>query len=826
MTLHIPDITPDQPTLDAAYAYAEAGWYVLPVDPGTKHPGSVVGKGWPAKSTRDPQQIADWWLLDNPALALHTGRSGAVAFDVDDPAQLPAALITALAAQDAPHQSTRATTPGRGHYLYAMPPGRMLSNSTGGLGHGWGEVRGKNGIIVVAPSAHTKATSGGRYTWMRTGPLPPLPGALAELLRDASESTDAATDPEVKAFLDAHTTASRPGLLRALTGQWRHAVDTGRSRHDAMILPCVNAMREARAGYYPAREAASVLAAEFTQAMATPRTGSDRTLPPDQARSEFAGILAWAVAQATAAPPGEIDAVIAGVDERAPAPADALAELLHPPTPSAETGTADGTPDTAAEAPQAEPAAGIPGMLTDAAELRRAAHQRAVAEEVAKLEVRAEAQRILRERQRPAETPSIVALDAFLSIEDPPQRYRIEGMWPLGGRVMLAAQFKAGKTTLVGNVLRSLVDGDPLLDTFAVEPLAPGRKVVVIDDELDQRMIRSWLRDQGITHTDAAAVLPLRGNLTSFDILDPTVRTRWAGALKEAGAEVVILDCLAPLVDALGLSEDKEAGQLLVAFDELLGEAGVSEALVVHHMGHTGERTRGASRLRDWPDVEWRLVRAKGEDGETDPAAPRFLSAYGRDVDVPESALQFDPLTRRLSISGGSRKEAKATEAVEVVVEYLAVNPESSGRKIEEALSDEVPQKLIREALKQMRTTGRVVVQEGPKRARLHTLNPSWTPPSASVRQVRRDAGQRTESECVSASIRDALHSHSPTPHTTPSESNAHTPPTGLDLIVIDGRIIERTRGHILERQGDDLINTSNGEIHHGAARHPAVRHA
>lgn len=814
MTLHIPTLDPDGTTLDAAYAYAEAGWYVLPVDPGTKHPGSVVGKGWPAKSSRDPQQLADWWLLDNPALALHVGRSGAIAFDVDDPARLPAPLIEVLGTTPAPHQSTRADTPGRGHHLYAMPPGRMLGNSAAGLGDGsWGEVRGKNGIIVVAPSPHAKQASGGRYTWVRTGTLPPLPETLAALLRDAGDSHDAATDHEVRAYLNAHTGAARPALLRALVAQWRHNVDIGKSRHNSMLLACANAMQEARAGYYPAHEAASALAAEFTDAMGRTRTGSDRALAADQARAEFAGILAWAVGLASTTPQHTLDAVIAGVEERAPAPEAALLELLHPPTPSAETGAADGVARAAADARQDdEDTGGITGMLTDADEVRRLAYERLVAEETTKLEVREEAQRRLRARQRPAKTPTITALDEFLAIEDPPQRYRLEGLWPSGGRAMLAAQFKAGKTTMVGNLVRALVDGEAFLDAFAVEPLVEGRRVVVIDDELDERMIRAWLRDQNIVHTEAAAVLPLRGNLASFDILDPAIRTQWANALRQARAEIVILDCLAPLLDALGLSEDKEAGKLLVAFDELLGEADVAEAVVVHHMGHSGERTRGASRLRDWPDVEWRLVREKGEDGETDPGAPRFFSAYGRDVDVPESALQFDPLTRHLSISGGSRKEARATEAIEIVVEYLTLNPESSGRRIEEALADDVPQKVLREALKQMRTSGQVVVREGPKRARLHSLNPSWTPPSESVRRASRSVGQRGESECVSVSYRDTLHSHSQPAHTT-EVSPTHTQQETRRFLLIDGVVIDPASRRRLQRQGDDLIDPTTGEI-------------
>ncbi len=71
--------------VDAALAYAKAGWYVLPTDPAdVKNPGSVVHGRWQDKSTRDPGQIRAWWR-ENPGngIALHVGKSGAVAFDLD-----------------------------------------------------------------------------------------------------------------------------------------------------------------------------------------------------------------------------------------------------------------------------------------------------------------------------------------------------------------------------------------------------------------------------------------------------------------------------------------------------------------------------------------------------------------------------------------------------------------------------------------------------------------------------------------------------------------------------------------------------------------------
>lgn len=159
----LPDDLPDD-VLGAALGYATAGIYGLPIDRTAKHAGSVLGKGWPAKSSRDPKVIAAWFAGANHGLALHLGRSGVMAFDVDNPDQLPAVLTELFAATNPPFQSTRVGQPGRGHYLFRVPEGRTIGNSLGHLPAGWGDIRGRNGIIVVEPTVHSKAEQGGNAT--------------------------------------------------------------------------------------------------------------------------------------------------------------------------------------------------------------------------------------------------------------------------------------------------------------------------------------------------------------------------------------------------------------------------------------------------------------------------------------------------------------------------------------------------------------------------------------------------------------------------------------------------------------------------------------
>lgn len=261
-------------------------------------------------------------------------------------------------------------------------------------------------------------------------------------------------------------------------------------------------------------------------------------------------------------------------------------------------------------------------------------------------------------REAAVAIPEPMGLDALLAEEDEDAAYRIGEVWPTGGRVLLAAQYKSGKSTLVGNLVRSLVDGDAFLGRFEVQPVG---KVVLIDTELDKRTLRRWLRDQGIHNTTAVTVVSLRGAVSAFDILDAAARSQWAQRF--SGADVVILDCLRPVIDALNLSEDKDAGKLLVAFDALLAEAGAEEGMVVTHMGHHNERARGDSRLLDWPDVLLKIVRGGDEADEV--GRPRFLSAMGRDVELPEGQLAFDRDTRHLTYAGGSRTESRAADLID-----------------------------------------------------------------------------------------------------------------------------------------------------------------
>jgi hypothetical protein len=343
-----------------------------------------------------------------------------------------------------------------------------------------------------------------------------------------------------------------------------------------------------------------------------------------------------------------------------------------------------------------------------------------VVEELDRLRIRETARRLhSTETRPPTALPEILTLSERLKRPQAPAEWRIEGWQPANSRVVLTAQYKAGKTTLTGNLARSLVDGAWWLDSAPTVPVE--RTVTILDFEMSERQIDEWLSDQGIKNTDKVVIVPLRGKASAFDILDPVVRSEWAHRLRGVQTEYCIFDCLRPVMDALGLDEHRDAGQFLVAFDTLLDEANVPDALMVHHMGHSGERARGDSRIRDWPDVEWRLIRQDDE-----PSSPRFITAFGRDVDIYESGLKYDEATRHLRLVKGSRKDAAARDAIPDVVAWVgdALEP-LSGYQVEQIRKAKMSphsEKAVRDALVHAHLDGLLLATPAPRNATKYSV--------------------------------------------------------------------------------------------------------
>ncbi len=188
---------------------------------------------------------------------------------------------------------------GSGIRLFRVPRGTTLRTDPAA---GIDMVQYFHRYVIAAPSLHP---SGRQYAWHdqadddavdgppEVGELPQLPWAWVEGLAaaKAKKAATAATSAEVAAFLEQHTGNKRPKALDGVKAKLAEAT----SGHDTALTVACWALREAAAGWYPAKKAVAVLEEWWGQYFATRR---DRT----PGAGELAGIIVWAVAEVLADP--------------------------------------------------------------------------------------------------------------------------------------------------------------------------------------------------------------------------------------------------------------------------------------------------------------------------------------------------------------------------------------------------------------------------------------------------------------------------------------------------------------------------------------------
>jgi Bifunctional DNA primase/polymerase, N-terminal len=276
--LELPDVS-GLSNADAAQMYAKAGIHVIPIEPGTKNPGSYLGRGWPDRASDDPETVREWWRRwPKAGIATHVGGGGLLVVDVDVPENVPEWLWTLL--ESAVFRRT-ATNPQskRGHYFYRLRPGEMFGCGLGRLkppkGERWGEVKCYGGAVVLGPTHHPR--DGGHYASGPGGTLSYLPAEIADGLNAPDvDRVEVVTPGElsarVKTFLETNTDNDAP---RALESICRSFDPTPTNRHASMWDALCWAMREAKAGRFPAKHAADELREQWIAAIGGEYRGGD-----------------------------------------------------------------------------------------------------------------------------------------------------------------------------------------------------------------------------------------------------------------------------------------------------------------------------------------------------------------------------------------------------------------------------------------------------------------------------------------------------------------------------------------------------------------------
>jgi hypothetical protein len=174
VTSTVTDINEARSSLSYALCYVRLGWWVLPLDMGTKKPlGRAVHNGF-HDATNDAETVRQWWQQwPDAGIGIALKKSGLVAVDID-PRNGGIDTIDQLEAQHGPIASdVLAFTGGGGeHRVFAAA---IVESLPGKLGAGV-DLKA-DGYIAVEPTLHP---SGKRYQWEASSD--PLDGVVPSTL--------------------------------------------------------------------------------------------------------------------------------------------------------------------------------------------------------------------------------------------------------------------------------------------------------------------------------------------------------------------------------------------------------------------------------------------------------------------------------------------------------------------------------------------------------------------------------------------------------------------------------------------------------------------
>ena len=207
-------------------------------------------------------------------------------------------------------------------------------------------------------------------------------------------------------------------------------------------------------------------------------------------------------------------------------------------------------------------------------------------------------------------------------------------------------------------------------------------------------------------------------------LLHPQDRADLAEYLRGRDVEFLFVDPLSRAFYGDNGNDNTQMQRFLSDLDTFArSEVGATDVVLNVHAGWNQDRSRGASATEDHPDSIIWLKPGDREKGDRS----TYIEAKGRDVDVEEMQLAFDPSTYRLSLTGGgSRREAKQaqkrSDLEPEILRLVTATPGINSGAITKALKERgnsFQKGAENDALKEMRRAGRIGWKRGPNNASL-----------------------------------------------------------------------------------------------------------
>lgn len=233
-------------------------------------------------------------------------------------------------------------------------------------------------------------------------------------------------------------------------------------------------------------------------------------------------------------------------------------------------------------------------------------------------------------------------------------------IWPgyiaRGSVTLLTGLWKAGKTTLLGHLLRDLPLGTGLVDAPVSEPVA------ILSEETPG----AWARRR-----DMLALAPTNLIVRRDSFTRPTHQTwaimiaQLADVVRERSLSMVVFDTLPSLWPVQNENDASEVVETLAPLRDI-NEAGAA-VLLVHHPrkgeGDQAQASRGSGALPGFVDVIVELRRFNPQDPND---TRRKLTAYGRFAEVPpETIVDLTEDGYRILGKPGTLRSAGLQEIIE-----------------------------------------------------------------------------------------------------------------------------------------------------------------
>lgn len=298
-------------------------------------------------------------------------------------------------------------------------------------------------------------------------------------------------------------------------------------------------------------------------------------------------------------------------------------------------------------------------------------------------------------------------------------RFRVEGLILAEGFTTVVAARKTGKTTFNLNLADSLLTGRDFLGRFPVEPVQ-GR-IALLNFEVAAKQVAHWAHLVGVD-PERFDIVTLRGRRNP--LLHPQDRADLAEYLREREVEFLFVDPLSRAFYGDNGNDNTQMQRFLSDLDTFArSEVGATDVVLNVHAGWNADRSRGASATEDHPDSIIWLKPGDREKGDKS----TYVEAKGRDVDVEEMQLAFDPSTYRLRLTGeGSRREVKQaqkrSDLEPEILRLVTANPGINSGAITTGLKERgnsFQKGAENDALKAMRAAGRIGWKKGANNASL-----------------------------------------------------------------------------------------------------------